>query len=57
MLLNDTQNEQKRLAFLLGGSVERYADGGRWRAMLVAVLGIATIAVILFWLVFTLAWT
>jgi hypothetical protein len=53
MLLNDVQNEQRRLAYLLGASVERHV-GGRYRAaMILAGLGICALLSIILWFVFS----
>ena len=50
MLLNDTQNDRQRLAFLLAGSVERHTGVGQWSGVLAGVAFSAALLLILLWL-------
>jgi hypothetical protein len=52
MLLNDVQNERRRLAYLLSASIERHVGRGHRAAMIFAGLGICALLLIILWFVF-----
>ena len=52
MLLNDTQNDRQRLAYLLAGSVERHVSAGQWTGTMVGVVFTAALFLLLFWVFF-----
>jgi len=50
MLLNDVHDEQQRLAYLLGGSIELHKGSGHWTGAMVGVVSTAALLVTLLWL-------
>jgi hypothetical protein len=56
MLLNDVHNEQQRLAYLLGGSMERHVGGGRWTPLMGAIVGVSALVFVFLWVITDLLW-
>lgn len=54
MLLNDTQNDRQRLAFLLAGSIERHTGSGHWTGAMAGVAFTAALVLLLLWVLFRL---
>jgi hypothetical protein len=54
MLLNDTQNDRQRLAFLLAGSIERHTGVGHWTGAMAGVAFTAALFLLLLWAFFRL---
>ena len=50
MLLNDVHDEQQRLAYLLGGSIELHRGSGHWTGAMAGVVFTAALLVMLLWL-------
>jgi hypothetical protein len=54
MLLNDTQNDRQRLAFLLAGSIERHTGVRHWTGAMAGVAFTAALFLFLLWAFFRL---